>query len=546
MSFGAMYRASTGMLALGTGMQTISNNLANVNTVGFKAMRTNYEDLISQAYFSGGKLSQVGCGGKVMSIQTIFNQGAFRGGGHDTDLAIAGEGFFNVRHKFSGEIMYTRAGVYTLDKSGFLEDPNGNILQGWQMSIPQPGQNAVRFGNPVDIQIAGLTIPPVATTIVNQVVNLNADDKPSYIYPAHELGDLYAAKEAQREAELAQIAAQKEVWDPILADGSGAHNPVTVGPPLPPDSNLSLLASNNLSFNELLVRKFNDIYGTTFDPADAENIINTQMQIMVAPSPPLDRTLGQMTQTEFDELVTQITDDIEFMAQSKGEDVYVETYKSTYETIYNDISNQNPSWQWEGDGFAGAWDANKQPPMPIGSYSHSEPMYVYDPAGNRQTLMVYYQKNPHMNNVWDYIVTSDPKGDVRLDANGQMLLNNKSSFAGLIQKGKITFSALNEPQPFGGQIKDIEAQNFTVGTSMAARTDAPNPLPGASVPMQGATIGGYYTGSPTIDGASGQYQAAPRTYTVTWGFKNQETGLWQDNNNANPPMSGLTWEDDLG
>jgi flagellar hook protein FlgE len=220
MGFSSMYVAATGMLALGTGMQTISNNLANINTVGYKTMRTNYEDLISESFFAGGGVNQLGRGAKVSTLQTIFTQGAFMNSEQDTDLAIAGEGFFSVK-KYpgktyntntgvettdyaaaygQGELYYTRAGVYTFDKNGYLEDPSGNILQGWQMSIPRPGQPAVRIGDPADIRITALEIPPLPTGIIRQVTNLNADAKSVYEYPAYGPAAFYAAEEASSAA----------------------------------------------------------------------------------------------------------------------------------------------------------------------------------------------------------------------------------------------------------------------------------------------------------------------------------------------------------
>ncbi|MDR1110658.1 MAG: flagellar hook-basal body complex protein, partial [Deltaproteobacteria bacterium] len=83
----AMYAAVTGLSALSTGMQVISNNIANVNTVGFKAGRTNFEDLISQDYWSNGKIQQIGRGVKVASVQQMFTQGSFMNSAQDTDMA---------------------------------------------------------------------------------------------------------------------------------------------------------------------------------------------------------------------------------------------------------------------------------------------------------------------------------------------------------------------------------------------------------------------------------------------------------------------------
>ena len=392
MGFSTMYIASTGLQALGTGMGTISNNLANVNTVGFKTMRTNYQDLISEAYYCGNGmgLQQLGKGSQVASIQSMFTQGAFKSSEQDSDLAIAGEGFFNVRNARTGEIMYTRAGVYTFSKDGYMQDPSFNVLQGWEMSVPKPGEKAQRLGDPVDIQITALTAPPEATTDAKVAVNLNADDKSSYPYPA------------------------------------------TVG----------------------------------------------------------------------------------------------------------------GSADWEGLGYAGAWDAGNKPPIPTSSYSHAEPMTVYDSEGTAHNVMIYYQKNPHMENVWDYLVAlENPSEDARgSDAGG--LLADGASFAGLIQKGKITFSAEEGDSGAGGLIKSIEAQNLDLGNSVKAYTDAIAAGAGASEAMSTASIGGYYSGSPEPNGNA--YVSTERTYTLTWGYKDPATGLWSDSNSQNPPTSAITWEDDLG
>jgi flagellar hook-basal body protein len=379
------------MQALGTGMGTISNNLANVETNGYKTMRTNYQDLISECYFSSGHHNQVGRGSRVQSIQSMFTQGSFKNTGGDTDLAIAGDGFFSVRHRTSDnttdEILYTRAGAYTFDKEGFLQDQSGNTLQGWKMSVPAAaGGTPTRMGDPVDIQVNQLTVPPVATTSIKLAVNLNAGDKSEYYYPP---------------------------------------------------------------------------------------------------------TLG-----------------------AEG---------------------------WEGNGFAGAWNAKNTPPISSDSYSHSEDLIVYDEAGNKHNLMVYYQKNPHMENVWDYIVTGDPDEDARSAAGGTLA---DSSFAGLIQKGKITFTGDDETAGHGGLIKSLEAQNLNLGGLRPAWNDAPVPSGGAGSAMSTATIGGQYTGLPQSSG--GQYTAAERTYTITWGYKDPNTGVWSENLNTTPPVSGMTWEDDQG
>jgi flagellar hook-basal body protein len=216
-----MYAAVTGLSALSTGMQVISNNIANVNTVGFKAARTNFEDLISQDYWSNGKINQIGRGVKVSSVQQMFTQGAFINSAQDTDMAIAGEGFFMVRDRVTNELMYTRAGNFTFDKDGLLETPAGYVLQGWEMSIPKPGADPVKIGVPTDVKVIMLNAPPVETSQIKVVVNLNADDNSAYIYSSAEFAELYAFQVADGPAQSARLAAEHLVYD--YASGGSAY-----------------------------------------------------------------------------------------------------------------------------------------------------------------------------------------------------------------------------------------------------------------------------------------------------------------------------------
>ncbi|MDR2459703.1 MAG: flagellar hook-basal body complex protein [Deltaproteobacteria bacterium] len=212
----AMYAAVTGLSALSTGMQVISNNIANVNTVGFKAARTNFEDLISQDYWSNGRTQQIGRGVKVASVQQMFTQGSFINSAQDTDMAIAGEGFFMVRDRVTNELMYTRAGNFTFDANGVLETPAGYVLQGWELSVPKPGADPVRIGTPTDVKVITLNAPPVATTQIKVVCNLNADDSSAYIYSSAEFAEMYADQLAKAPAEAARISAQNAVYSATI------------------------------------------------------------------------------------------------------------------------------------------------------------------------------------------------------------------------------------------------------------------------------------------------------------------------------------------
>jgi flagellar basal-body rod protein FlgG len=121
------------MIGMETKIDTVANNLANMNTTGFKKQRCNFEDLFYDhlrypgiqdtiGEFTATGIS-VGLGTKVSSIQSNFKQGAFEVTERELDVAIAGDGFFRVTDPYTGNQLYTRAGNFSLN-------PNGNMVLG--------------------------------------------------------------------------------------------------------------------------------------------------------------------------------------------------------------------------------------------------------------------------------------------------------------------------------------------------------------------------------------------------------------------------------
>lgn len=126
-----LWTAASGMSAQQMNIDTVSNNLANANTTGFKKSRANFQDLMYQTQLiagaptpSGGQVPtgiQVGMGVKPSSVQKVFTQGDYVHTGNDLDMAIEGDGFFKVLH--GEQDVYTRAGNFTLDSEGFITTP---------------------------------------------------------------------------------------------------------------------------------------------------------------------------------------------------------------------------------------------------------------------------------------------------------------------------------------------------------------------------------------------------------------------------------------
>jgi flagellar hook protein FlgE len=133
----SMYSGVSGLRGFQTAIDVVGNNIANVNTIGFKAGQTVFADLLSQtvqgaglpAEGGGTNPAQVGLGMRLAGTTTSFSQGGLQNTGRPTDMSIQGDGFFVVRR--GGESFYTRAGSFTLDGNGRLSTPQGTLVQGW-------------------------------------------------------------------------------------------------------------------------------------------------------------------------------------------------------------------------------------------------------------------------------------------------------------------------------------------------------------------------------------------------------------------------------
>ena len=139
---------NTGVLGIRnfqTALDAIGNNLANINTVGFKAARVDFSSTLAQtlraptpdsASVSGRAGMQLGNGVQVAAIKNQFTQGAIKQTGVRTDMAITGEGFFLVKDATTNELFVTRAGDFREDKNGMLVTNDGFRVQGLNKQAP--------------------------------------------------------------------------------------------------------------------------------------------------------------------------------------------------------------------------------------------------------------------------------------------------------------------------------------------------------------------------------------------------------------------------
>ena len=187
----SMYSGVSGLRVHQTKMDVISNNISNINTVGFKRASVSFKDSFSQTLSSatgandnrgGINPQQVGMGANVSSIVNVMGQGAAQRTDYGSDLMIDGDGFFIVRD--STGYSFTRAGVFEVDASGNLVDPNGYNVCGWRAEDDpdNPGQQKIVQDTVVPINIYegnNLYAPAEQTTSIEFTGNFNQTTNPT-------------------------------------------------------------------------------------------------------------------------------------------------------------------------------------------------------------------------------------------------------------------------------------------------------------------------------------------------------------------------------
>ncbi len=185
----SLWTAASGMKSQSLNIDVISNNLANVNTTGFKSSRADFQDLLYETLRQAGTSSsensdvptgiQVGHGSRPVASHKIFTQGDFQQTKNELDIAIEGEGFFQILQP-NGETAYSRDGAFKMDRDGRIVTSDGFVMEpeitipsdsislsiglDGTVSVLQPGSNApteigtitvARFVNPAGLHSIG-------------------------------------------------------------------------------------------------------------------------------------------------------------------------------------------------------------------------------------------------------------------------------------------------------------------------------------------------------------------------------------------------------
>jgi len=173
----SLFTGTSGLKNMGNALQVVGNNIANLNTIGFKKGRSTFADTLYESVATQGGTDQVGRGMAVGDVSQNFSQGSFESTGNTTDLSIGGDGFFIMRQSNSENTFYTRAGNFVFDKDGQLVNPEGYIVQGWELD-EETGDD---LGAIQDIVLDAFTSPPQKSSKITAITNLDAEAESSSI-----------------------------------------------------------------------------------------------------------------------------------------------------------------------------------------------------------------------------------------------------------------------------------------------------------------------------------------------------------------------------
>lgn len=207
----ALYSAGSGMNAQQLNVDNIAHNLANANTAGYKARRAQFQDLLYQTIIQPGSSAtqqsvvptglQLGLGTRAVSNEIVFTQGSFSQTNNPLDVVIEGKGFFQVRTQ-SGELAYTRAGAFHLNRDGNIVTSNGDLLDP-QITLP-PDAQAISIGS--DGTVSYTQAGQTASQLAGQIQLAN------FANPAglNSLGgNLYSPTDASGDAQIGNPGGQE-------------------------------------------------------------------------------------------------------------------------------------------------------------------------------------------------------------------------------------------------------------------------------------------------------------------------------------------------
>ncbi len=400
-----MFTGVSGLTNHQARMDVVANNIANINTIGFKRGRVNFQDILSQTIqgasppttdLGGTNPKQVGLGMTVSSIDTLFTQGNLQLTSVNTDMAIQGDGMFMLADG-EGVLHYTRAGTFTLDANGNLvNESNGYLVQGWQADASGNIDTSSLVGN--ILVPTGSTVPPQATEEIDFSDNID--------------GSTYGTLDLNTQTQ-------------IITDGDGAGN-TTITWTFTPTGNFNeWTATGTLSAGTWASTATNTLT-YTFHVNDSTGVVD------VSTGP--------------------VSDNIDI--DGGGDDVQVNLI-----TVGTDLSDSTDDITITSMGVgADSVDTNVLASW-TASTTHTTSINVYDSLGATHTVNIAFTHDPLLNNTWTWTASG---ADV-LSGDGTLSFNNDGSYNNFTTNNTLRLNVAPAATPL-----DITTLDFSNVTQYSA------------------------------------------------------------------------------
>ncbi len=537
----SLWAGVSGLQSHQIAMDVEGNNIANVNTTGFKYSRANFADLLSQTSkiatapqggLGGKNPMQIGLGVTTQSVSHIFSQGSVQNTDKNTDVAIQGDGFFIVSGDGGKTQKFTRAGDFKFDASGNFVDNNGYIVQGW---LRDPDTNQIDSTAPIqDINIPpGLTTPANATTFIQLKANLNS-------------GNLIVNKAPTYSS--ADIAAGKTPDDfGVLFTGNGeAFN---LQPPVGGVGGQGVAVSFDNGATTVLFRYTNDPAAVTTPTNTADGSTN-----YFRTTEDLRRQLEDLAQAQSPNAVVTINAEGKFElsnAGAGGNDLTI-----SVAGIEDANTQENPLFTQALGSLSGLLPANTTSvklSQPITAAVHSSSIDVFDSLGTKHTVRFDFRKTGFTatgGTSWTYTVSVPQPGTIagaiapneNILEGGIIDFNSDGSLAQYNPPG-ITYTANNGSAPnqqidfkfgtingFDG-ITSYDSESSTAGISQDGFPGGD--LVGIRIDQSGTLIGSFSNGR-----SFGLAQIAMAKFANNEGLMSDGGNIFIQSANSGDPIIG--------
>ena len=526
----SLFSGVSGLQSHQVAMDVESNNIANVNTVGYKYSRANFSDLLAQTkaiatapqgQLGGKNPVQVGLGSTVNSMTRIFSQGSIQNSDKNTDVAIQGDGFFIVSPDAGNTYKYTRAGDFKFDAQGNFVDNNGFITQGWLRDSTTGKVDSTTSIQNINIA-PGLTTPANPTAEVVLKANLNSGPLVESYSPAYSVDATGAVEGGNDSGDIGVLFnGSGEAFS--LQDGQGVKISFDGGTTYynytydETGTNVATAAGSDKKFHTMA-----DLRLAMDNQADSD--------ASAAGGGNVDVTVNAQGKFEIDNSGNGAQLSIDVQPYSSATVVENERFYTNMRALKTVLPANSASHSFSQE---------------FNAATHSSSIDIFDSLGTKHTLTIRFRKIS--SSQWSELVTvpsyaeispSNPKNEKK----GVMTFNNDGSFSGT-DLDTLQFTANNGSKPnqqiqisFGTPNKfdgmtSFDSKSATSGISQDGYTGGD--LIGIRIDQSGTLIGSFSNGR-----SFGLAQIAMAKFTNNEGLSTEGGNIYTQTPNSGDPIIG--------